>query len=584
MLNSIKRILLLSDTLRPVVNKGIMFGLLYSAVSGVPILILLIFIKQLIRNTLTPSSLIMLTVLLIVDFIFQYFLSFKEISINSSAGYDIIAKERKSMSIFLRKIPMGEFLGESLGKIQSIVIGEMTQIELYAMQMVSKVIGNISFLCFTALLLICINPIVGACFFIGLPIAVIVNFVLQKKQRNCARKHLKAQEQLINKTVEYIQGIETFRSYNSEDTCKSGIEEEFNEYAQNSIHSEARLIPWMKSHSFFLYIGIPFAMFVGSVLLSKESIQLSSVLLFAMVSTLIYQPLENLSANAGIMKGMEESLNRLDELKGQRIMKNQGRKNNFTNYNVRFEEVGFSYGENFKLSNVTFEAPENTFTAIVGPSGSGKSTVAKLLMRYWDVNSGKIIIGEKDIQEYSISKLMDSIAVVFQDNFLFHDTIAQNIGMGKENVTMKEIQMAAKLACCHDFIMNLPDGYDTVINEGGKSLSGGERQRIAIARAILKDAPIIILDEATSGIDPINEYEIQKGLQKLIKNKTVFLITHKLNMAEAADQILVIKDGKIEAAGTHKELIAQKGLYSVMWESEKNTESWRIKENKYDGV
>lgn len=576
MINSIKKIMSISDVYRPVIKRGILFGLLYSVASGIPILIILIFIREMVNNELKTTTLLVLSISLLIDFILQYIFNFKETATISAAGYDIVANERKKTAIFLRTLAMGEFLGKSVGNIQSIITGELTNIELYAMQMISKVIRSIATMIFTIILLMYIDIRVGICFFAGIPFALIINSILQNKQNKSHKRRFKAQENLINSIVEYAKGIETIRAYNSSNIQKNKIQNQFEIYAKQTIFSEIKLIPWMKGYALFLYLGIVVALFIGSNLFKVESLELYKIISLAIISTFIYQPLEILSSYTGVIKGMKSSLNRLDELKSESSMDNRGNEV-MDNYYVEFKNVEFSYEKEHVIKNISFKTNENTLTALVGPSGSGKSTIGKLLMRYQDVEKGDINIGGKNIKDYSSKELMKNISIVFQENILFKDTIANNIGMGKEGATIEEIQEVAKKAGCHEFIMKLDNKYETVLKEGGNSLSGGQKQKIAIARAFLKNAPIIILDEVTSKIDPTGEYEIQKTLEEFIKNRTVFVITHKLGITEKADKILVINNGKIEEEGNHETLINKKGLYFKMWQTEKASNDWKIK-------
>lgn len=576
MINSIKRIINLTDKFRPIVLKGINYSILNSVFSGIPIAILLIYLKLIITNSLTVNNLILITLSLLISFVLQFLFSYKEISTISSVGYDVIADLRKKVASFLSKLPLGVFKGKSLGTIHSAVSIELTQIELYAMQMISKVVGSLSTILFTTVFLIYINPVMTICFYSGVPIAYLIHKFISSFLKRGTKKKLKSQDELINQTVEYVQGLETAKAYNSNNNSKNKIEKEFQKYAFNTIKSEAKIIPLMQGYSFFLYLGIVLMLVVGVQL----DIEVYQFVFFAIISTFLYQPFEILSSYSGTLKCMEESLNRLDDLMDINEINNNGIEEKFDNFNIEFNKVSFSHGDKTVLDNVSFDAKEGTVTAIVGTSGCGKTTLTQLLMRYWDVSSGKINIGNKAVNEYRIEKLLSKVSVVFQDNYLFNDTIENNIKIGKPNATYEEVYKAAKNACCHEFIMSLKDNYKTKVGDGGRALSGGEKQRITIARALLKNSPIIILDEATSGIDPINEYEINKGLNNLINGKTALIISHKLNSIVDADQIIVLDKGKIVQKGSHKNLVSKDGLYKKLWENEQNADNWLIKKEQ----
>jgi ATP-binding cassette subfamily B protein len=300
--------------------------------------------------------------------------------------------------------------------------------------------------------------------------------------------------------------------------------------------------------------------------------------MFLVVGIQLYQPFEILSAYSGTLTSMNSSLDRLEYLNHMEVIAEGSNNTSPKSYDVQFKNVSFKYDHDEVIKNISFSSKENSMTAIVGSSGSGKTTLMQLLLRFWDLEDGEILIGNNDIRSYSIEKLMDMFSVVFQDNYLFKDTIANNIRFGKENASKEDLIKASKKAMCHDFIMALPEGYDTLIGEGGSSLSGGEKQRIAIARAILKDSPIIILDEATSGVDPINEVDIQESIHSLIENKTVFVIAHKFSSIIQADNIIVMDKGEISQIGRHDELCMVDGLYKRLWEKQTGVNKWKIKE------
>ena len=307
-----------------------------------------------------------------------------------------------------------------------------------------------------------------------------------------------------------------------------------------------------------------------------ESGQIVNTIMILIASFVIFDGLITSGSAMAMLRMVENAIDSYSYVNDIEDMEEGEVSEPIKNHNIVFKNVSFSYDDRPILKNVSAEIKENTMTAIVGPSGSGKTTFCNLIARFWDINSGEIFIGGKNIKDYKIENLMNSISMVFQDVYLFEDTIENNIKFGKQNASHEEVVEAAKKARCHEFIEALPEGYDTIIGEGGASLSGGEKQRISIARAMLKDADIIIFDEATANIDPENEDKLKEAIEQLTKNKTVIMIAHRLKTIRNADQILVLKDGEIVERGNHEELIKNNGLYSDLINAKSKAESWKL--------
>jgi len=303
---------------------------------------------------------------------------------------------------------------------------------------------------------------------------------------------------------------------------------------------------------------------------------LSVMLMFCLFSFTIFGGVEPIADTAHILGVIDEAMDQLDRLKTEESIDEAGKDIRLESFDIGFHDVSFGYDSRKVLEHVSFTIPQNTMTAIVGPSGGGKTTVCNLLARFYDVWSGSVTIGGRDVREFTCDSLLSNISMVFQNVYLFHDTIRKNICFGKPDATEEEMVEAAKAACCHEFISALPDGYDTVVGEGGSTLSGGEKQRVSIARAILKNAPVVILDEATASVDPENEHLIQQAISSLTRGKTIIVIAHRLATIENADQILVIDDGRVAQRGTHAELIAQDGIYRKFVSIRQSAEGWKI--------
>ena len=329
-------------------------------------------------------------------------------------------------------------------------------------------------------------------------------------------------------------------------------------------------------HLLALKIASVLLILISGIFTIQGNLTISIFLLIAMFAFMIFGAVENMNDSVHMLGLIDTSMDKLENIENAEFIDESGRDFSIASYNIDFTDVSFGYGEIEVLYNLSFQIPQNTTTAIVGPSGSGKSTICNLITRFYDVNSGSVKIGGHDVREFTCDSLLKNISMVFQNVYLFNDTIRNNIKFGKSDATEDEIIEAAKKACCHDFIMALPEGYDTMIGEGGSSLSGGEKQRISIARAILKNAPIILLDEATASIDPENEHLIQQAISELIQGKTIVTIAHRLATIENADQILVVDHGKIVQKGTHDQLIQQKGIYRSFINIRERAEGWSI--------
>ena len=326
----------------------------------------------------------------------------------------------------------------------------------------------------------------------------------------------------------------------------------------------------LKAASVWMIISVMYAGLAGEI-------ELTYVIIVAFLSMSIFGTVEPIADSAHVLAIINNALDKLEDLSEGGLLDSEGKNIKPENFDIEFKNVDFSYDNKRRiLSDVSFRLPEGSTTAIVGPSGSGKTTICNLIARFYDVSSGSISVGGHNVKEYTCDSLLSNISMVFQNVYLFNDTIRANICFGRDNVTEAEMIEAAKKARCHDFIMELPNGYDTVIGEGGGTLSGGQKQRISIARAILKDAPIIILDESTASIDPENEHLIQGAITELSKGKTVIIIAHRLATIESVDQILVVDNGKLIEKGTHSELVLKKGKYSEFVKIRQKAENWQI--------
>ena len=373
---------------------------------------------------------------------------------------------------------------------------------------------------------------------------------------------------------EYLEGIKIIKSCNLSGVHVRTLNRALLEMKKIAVKVEMVVGIFMSSASMILQAGIGITIFVGTILLVNGQIELLPLLMFFLIVTKIYGPILAILSQLTTLLNLNVVTERMKTLLTTPAM--SGKEETPQTYNIKLNDVSFAYNNEDVIHNVSCTIPQGSITALVGPSGSGKSTIAKLIARFWDIQSGSITIGNKNIKTINPENLMEKMSFVFQDVTLFNDTVFNNIQMGNPNATKEQVYKAAKVAYCDEFVRNLPNGYDTILGENGSTLSGGERQRISIARALLKDSPIILLDEATASLDPENEVFVQKALAHLIKGKTVIMIAHRLRTVVDADQILVMENGKIVEHGTHNELMERKGLYHKLYSIQQESLGWSV--------
>ena len=400
--------------------------------------------------------------------------------------------------------------------------------------------------------------------------------VISKYSVKNAPVSAEANRKLTSAVIEYVRGLAIVKSFGKSGASMKALSQAVSDSKKIHLKIERGFIPANCLHLFALKCGSVALAFASCYLGMTNQMEFEVMLVFLFFSFSIFGSLEPIGDSAHVLGVIDDAMDQLDALKESNYIDQDGKNISLKHFDIEFQNVDFGYDTRQILKNVSFSIPEKTSTAIVGPSGSGKTTICSLLARFYDADHGEIIIGGHNVKELTCDSLLSNISMVFQNVYLFHDTVRTNICFGKPDVSEREMIEAAKKARCHEFIMALPDGYDTVIGEGGSTLSGGEKQRISLARAILKDAPVIILDEATASIDPENEHLIQEAISELTRGKTIITIAHRLATIEEADQILVVEDGQIVQRGTHKELLQEKGRYQNFVKVRKRAEGWKI--------
>ena len=525
--------------------------------------------------TLNTNIIIFACTGILISLILLWYTGKKAYFASYAAGYKICAEGRKTVISHLKKLPMGFYNSKDPGDIGAYIVNDYTNIEHLTTHIVPQFYGALimPFLLIAGLFFYNWKLAIAAAAVIPLsyPMLKLTNVIVAK----LGKHHQKVKVDATSRMIEYIQGIKLIKAFNLGGVKFSRLEKSFRELKKASIKLEAAPGPTVIFASVILNGGIILIILLGFSLLLSTEISLPHYILFLVLGIHIYQPLLHAMTFMAEMNYMALGAQRVEKLIDTKPL-SAGNVKKTDNCNIEFKNVHFSYHNIKVIDNLSLKIPENSLTALVGPSGSGKTTLTRLIARFWDIEQGEILLGGSNIKEITAEALTEKIAIVFQDVYLFNDTIYNNIKIGREDASKDEITAAAKAAGCHEFIEKMPQKYDTMVGEGGNTLSGGEKQRISIARALLKDAPIILLDEATASLDPENDFFIQQAINELVKNKTVVIIAHRLNTIREADKIVVIDKGKIVEEGQHEDLLANKQLYNVLWNEQQKIKDWKF--------
>lgn len=500
----------------------------------------------------------------------------KTTMLQTRAGYNTASIKRMEIAEHLRYVPMGYFNSEGLGKVTSIATNTMESMSGMASRCVMVVSKGVITSTVIIVSMFFFDARIAAVALVTLVLYLLGTELMIILESNDADHFTRAQDDMVSRILEYIRGIAEIRNFNLFGSKVTNVDDSIDNFAKYSTSMETVYEIVM----FFLNILNKLSGVVITVMsiafYLNGSMTLINAIMMIVCSFMIFESLDQVGSFNGLTRAIENCVDKANEALSSPVMKIEGKEFTPDTMTLAMKNVDFSYDEKKIIDNISFEIPEKTQTAFVGPSGGGKTTLTQLLARFWDVDKGSVTLGGMDVRDYSYDSLMKNFAFVFQNVYLFNDTIENNIRFGKPDASREEVIEAAKKACCHDFIMELPDGYDTVIGEGGASLSGGERQRISIARAIMKDAPIIILDEATANVDPENEEKLIKAVDALTKEKTIIMIAHRLKTVRGADQIFVIDKGRIAEQGTHEELIGKDGIYKSFINDRSKAAGWRL--------
>lgn len=572
MLKTIKRILDLCGSYKSRLIAGIVCSLIYSvctACSIFAILNILLNIRELTNDHIRNSIWILL-VSIVGKCIMKYLISIYM----SANGYNVFCEKRMEIGDRMKRAPMGFFSEQNLGMINTALSSATTELENFSMVAVENMVGGIIQAVCVMIVLLFFNWKVALLSLIGLLLSSVTLKLIKIRTTKQAPRREASREIMVTKVLEYIRGISVIRSFGRQPDDE--IHQVLEETKNANITMEKQVMSVVNLYKGILEVFSGLIIGYSAWLMLIGQLTFPIGVMFLVSSFMIYGQMETMGNGAFLLRVLDSSLNRMEKVMNIPVMDEGAKKIEPANCDIELKNVSFGYDSRPIIKKVSLKIPQGTSTAIVGYSGSGKTTLCNLITRFWDVDSGEVLFGGHNVKEYACDDLLSNISMVFQNVYLFHDTIANCIKFGKPDATREEVKIAAKKACCYDFIMKLPDGFDTIIGEGGSTLSGGERQRISIARAILKDAPVIILDEATSSVDPENEHELLKAIEELTKGKTLISIAHRMTTVRKADQIIVLSDGEIVQQGTHKELIAQEGVYKNFLTIRTQSVGWQI--------
>ncbi|MCR4657970.1 MAG: ABC transporter ATP-binding protein/permease [Lachnospiraceae bacterium] len=491
------------------------------------------------------------------------------------AGYYMSAYKRLDIAERLKKVPMGYFDDSNLDQVTGIAT---TVLDVVENQGANVIVQILSGLMNSVVFLICIlffDWRLGVIDLTGMAVYMLITSSMEKKTRALSPIRQKNEAALVSRVLESLQGMSVIKSFNLTGKGDEALKKAIDDNRDSNLALERLFIPYGEIQGIVLGAFKALFLLAAVILFITGKMSITYALMAVIISFQVFADIEQTGAGLTVLRVVSSSIEEAEKINTLPVMDENGKEYNPDNYGISIDHVSFSYGDNEVLKDISLEIPEKTMTAFVGSSGSGKTTLAMLIARFWDVNKGSIFVGGRDVRDYTLESLMSRISMVFQNVYLFADTIENNIKFGMKNAGHEDVVVAAKKACCHDFIMSLPEGYSTVIGEGGATLSGGEKQRISIARAILKDAPIIILDEATANVDPENEDKLIAAFDALTENKTVIMIAHRLKTIRNADKIVVL-DGGTVSCGTHEELLRSNERYSRFIKLREEAVNWKM--------
>ena len=576
MFSVLKQIFAFAGTKRNLLIKAMLVAFLGAVFSALQFAALMMTLDILVGRQ--PVSVLPVILILVISMTGRLLCSYWSVNAETETGYFMVAEKRVHIGDRLRYIPLGYFNENSLGNITAVVTTTLSDVENNAARCLVSVVGG-----FLNTLALCLGLIVvdwrlGLLAILGILAYLGVTELSQRAMLRTGPERQHAQMNLVEAVLEYIQGMSVVKAYGLDKDSSQTVQKTVDDSCRKALSLEKSIAPWMGIRQITVRIFAVGIAAVALVFYFSDALSLARCMLMLIASFMLYAELESAGNMADNLQMLGASMEKAEEIDRTPVMDINGADLTPEDASVDFKDVSFSYGGRPILEHVDFTVPSGSTTAVVGPSGGGKTTLCNLIARFWDVPEGEVFAGGHSVREYKLDSLMKNISMVFQNVYLFNDTVENNIRFGCPDADHEQVVEAAKAACCHEFITELPDGYDTVLGEGGGTLSGGEKQRISIARAILKDAPIVILDEATANVDPENEAQLQSAIEALTKGKTLIMIAHRLKTVRHADQILVLDGGHIVQRGTHEELIRQQGLYAEFVGVRQEALGWKLTE------
>ena len=550
--------------------RSIVLGVLAALFSALKIPAIGVMLQAILVEGVTAKTILLSLAVMLISVIGSSILKYRATALQTDGGYSTTANKRVQIAEHLRYLPMGYFNENSLGAITSVTTNTMDNLSGVSTRVVMLVTEGIFSTAVMTLAVFLFD------WRVGLAVYYAVNHALQIRSEQTTRRKFAGDTAVVEQVLEFIKGIAEVKSYSLIGRYNRRLEDTIEENVNANTDMELKLLPLMLTQNVVAKLIDMGVVVLSLILYTGGRMELLNCVMLCICSFLLTEGLEQAGTQSSLLRVVDTCVDQAADILDLPAMDISGAELTPEHHDLHADHITFSYGEKQIIHGVTLDIPERTTTAIVGPSGGGKTTLCHLLSRFWDVDAGQVTLGGHDVREYDMDSLIRNFSFVFQNVYLFHDTIANNIRFGQPDAPMEQVIAAAKKARCHDFIMKLPQDYETVIGEAGGSLSGGERQRLSIARAMMKDAPIVILDEATANVDPENEQELMEAIQKLTQEKTVIMIAHRLKTVRNADQILVVDKGQIVQRGTHDELIKQDGIYRHFISGREQAVGWKL--------